>query len=99
MGTLMATIMGTMAADGHSVHLDEMMVSLGIDLDAEALPRLNLRYPTAFHRCEACPSKTACREWLDRVAGSASFAPRFCSNADILFELQCDQPGSRCVES
>jgi hypothetical protein len=22
-------------------------------------------------------------------------APRFCVNADILFELQCDQPGPR----
>ncbi len=91
--------METIATYQHSVHLNEMMASLGIELGADALPRLNLRYPTAFHRCEACPSKTACRQWLDRASGQASFAPRFCGNADILFELQCDQPGARCVKS
>ncbi len=95
--------MDTTATHERSVYLNEMMASLGIgfgiELGAEALPRLNLRYPTAFHRCEACPSKTACREWLDRASGSASFAPRFCGNADILFELQCDQPGARRVRA
>ncbi len=91
--------MATMATHAHAIYLDEMMASLGIDLDAEALPRLNLRYSTAFHRCEACPSKNACREWLDRASAHASFAPRFCGNADILFELQCDQPGARHIKS
>lgn len=93
--------METMATHEHSVFLDEMMAKLGIglgtELGAEALPRVTLRYPTAFHRCEACPSKSACRQWLDRASGAASFAPRFCGNADILFELQCDQPGARRV--
>jgi hypothetical protein len=93
-----ANNMNKMATHEHSVYLNEMMASLGIDLDAEALPRLNLRYSTAFHHCEACPSKEACRQWLDRASGWASFAPRFCGNADILFELQCDQPGARRVK-
>jgi hypothetical protein len=26
-----------------------------------------------------------------------NFAPDFCMNADILFDLQCDQPGPRRV--
>ena len=85
--------METMAAGGDSIPLNAMMARLGIDFGAEILPRLGLRYPTAFHRCEDCVFKKACREWLDRAA-PANFAPPFCANADILFELQCDQPGA-----
>jgi Family of unknown function (DUF6455) len=87
----MEAIMARMA--GRAIPLDEMMVRLGIELGAETLPRLGLRYPTAFHRCEDCAFKSACREWLT-FGAPASFAPPFCANADILFELQCDQPGA-----
>jgi hypothetical protein len=68
-----------------------MMRRLGI-VPGGALPRLSLAYVTAFHRCEACPSKQACRNWLDHMPASVVFAPHFCPNADIFFELQVDQP-------
>lgn len=48
-------------------------------------------------RCEACRSKKACRDWLDYAPAMVNFAPCFCMNAYILFELQCDQPGPRRV--
>jgi hypothetical protein len=75
----------------------EMMARLGIDADAGVLPRLSLRYLTVFQRCEVCRSKTACRDWLDYVPAMVNFAPCFCINADLLFELQNDQPGPRRV--
>ena len=78
----------------NSVLLHAMMARLGIDLGPDDLARLELRYPTAFRRCEACAAKGACLQWVDRAAAT-SFAPRFCVNADILFELQCDQSGPR----
>ena len=73
-------------------HIVEMMQRLGIEPGGGAVSQLCLSYATAFHRCEACSSKPACREWLDSAPRPATFAPRFCPNADILFELQVDQP-------
>jgi hypothetical protein len=70
-----------------------MMERLGIEPGGGVVPRLSLTYATALHRCEPCRSKQACREWLDGMPGSAAFAPGFCPNGDILFELQVDQPG------
>ena len=87
--------MSPLATRENSVLLHEMMASLGIDLDPGALPRLELQYPTAFRRCQACAAKAICRGWLDHAATATSVAPHFCVNADILFELQCDQPGPR----
>lgn len=80
---------------GHAGHVDEMMARLGIELGGGILPRLSLRYETAFRRCKACPFSESCRQWLDQAPALVPFAPRFCVNADILFELQCDQPGPR----
>jgi len=77
----------------HSIHLYEMMEKLGIDPNSGILPRLGLRYATALHRCEDCLCKKICREWLDHTPRSVRFAPHFCPDADILFELQFDQPG------
>jgi hypothetical protein len=74
------------------VYVIEMMERLGIDPGGGVIPQLSLSYATALHRCEACPSKQGCREWLDRMPQSTTFAPRFCPNADILFELQVNQP-------
>lgn len=71
----------------------EMMERLGIEAGAGVVPRLSLSYTTAFHRCKRCSSKQACRDWLSRMPASAAFAPHFCPNADIFFELQVDQPG------
>jgi hypothetical protein len=80
------------AREPHPTYIREMMERLGIEPSGGVVPRLALSYATAFHRCEACKSKQACRDWLDSLPGSAEFAPRFCSNADILFELQVNQP-------
>jgi hypothetical protein len=72
----------------------EMMERLGIEPGAGVVPRLSLSYAIALHRCEACPSKQACRNWLDGMPTSVAFAPCFCPNADIFFELQVDQPSA-----
>jgi Family of unknown function (DUF6455) len=81
----------------YSTHVYHMMARLGIDPAAGALPRLSLRYATALRRCEDCLSKKACQDWLDYAPAQVNFAPDFCINADILFELQCDQAGPRLV--
>ena len=69
-----------------------MVERLGIEPAGGVVPRLSLSYATAFHRCEVCSYKPACREWFDSMLRSVTFAPRFCSNADTLFELQVSQP-------
>jgi hypothetical protein len=76
------------------IYICEMMEHLGIEPGGGVAPSLGLSYTTAFHRCETCPSKQACRDWLDRMPASVAFAPRFCRNADIFFELQVDQPSA-----
>jgi hypothetical protein len=75
------------------IYLCEMMQRLGIEPGGGVVPRLSLSYATALHRCEACRSTQAWREWLDNMPASVAFAPRFCANSDILFELRADQPG------
>ena len=87
--------MATAATQEHRpILLYEMMTRLGIEPSGSVLPRFSLRYATAIQRCEACPYKKACRAWLDHRPASVSLAPHFCPDADILFELQFDQPGS-----
>jgi hypothetical protein len=76
------------------IYMREMMERLGIEPGGGAVPSLSLSYATAFHRCEACLSKQACRDWLDRAPASVAFAPSFCPCADILFELLVDQPST-----
>lgn len=87
--------MSMLAADAHTLHIYEMMARLGIEPGAGVLPRLSLRYATALRRCDACPFQEACQVWLDHAPAAVNFAPCFCENADILFELQFDQPGPR----
>lgn len=77
----------------HTTHVFEMMQRLGIETGAGVVPRLGLSYSTALHRCETCGCKQPCRDWLDSMPQAVAFAPRFCPNADILFELQVDEPG------
>jgi len=79
--------------------LFEMMERLGIDPGGGAVSALGLSYATALHRCEACPSKQTCRDWLDTMPRSVANAPSFCPNADILCELQVDQPISNRTRS
>jgi hypothetical protein len=79
---------------GHrETHIWDMMVRLGIEPGASVVATLGLRYAAAFHLCEACTCKDACREWLARAPTEVNFAPRFCPGADVLFELLFDQPG------
>ena len=79
--------------EGQTTCILEMMERLGIEPGGGAVPRLGLSYTTAFHRCEACASKPACRDWIDTGPASVMVAPRFCPNADIFFELQVASPG------
>jgi Family of unknown function (DUF6455) len=83
----------------HPNQMGRMMRRLGIEPGAGIVPQLSLSYIAAFHRCEACPSKQACRDWLDSAPASVSLAPHFCPNADIFFELQVCQPGAWIDES
>ena len=83
----------TALAHEHPRQIYEMMARLGIDPAAGILPRLSLRFATASQICEGCQSKKACQDWLDYAPAEVNFAPWFCMNADILFELQYDQPG------
>jgi Family of unknown function (DUF6455) len=76
----------------------EMMERLGIEVGGGILPRHSLTYATAFHRCEQCQTPDACREWLKTAPEALNFAPKFCPNGDILFELQFDLPGARTPE-
>jgi Family of unknown function (DUF6455) len=71
----------------------EMLDRLGVERGGGVVPRLSLSYATAFRRCESCLYKQACRAWLDGSRGPALFAPDYCPNADIFFELQINQPG------
>jgi len=73
-------------------YLKEMMQRLGIDPASGVLPQFSLSYMTALHRCQACSAKESCHHWLDSTPMSVRFAPQFCPNADILFELQVDKP-------
>jgi Family of unknown function (DUF6455) len=84
-------------APEYSTHIYEMMARLGIEPSAGVLPQLSLRYLAALHRCETCQSKTACRDWLDYAPAMLNFAPDFCMNADILFDLQSEQAGPRRI--
>jgi Family of unknown function (DUF6455) len=72
-------------------NLREMMRRLDIDPAGAVLPQMCLSYFTAQHRCESCVCKQACSDWLNEAPASASAPPRFCPNADILFELQFDR--------
>lgn len=78
-----------------SMQVYDMMARLGIDPGGGVVPLLSMRYATALRQCENCQSKTSCQNWLDCAASMVNFAPGFCANADILFELQYDQPGPR----
>lgn len=80
-------------ADYQPSHIREMMERLGVDPATGVLAYSELTFLTALHRCRNCPSKAECRTWLDTMPMSVAFAPTFCPNADLFFELQVDQPG------
>ena len=72
----------------HPIQVFEMMARLGIEPGSSVTPRLILTYATAVHRCEVCSYHETCRYWLDHAPASIGSAPRFCPDAEILFELQ-----------
>lgn len=74
-------------------YLPEMMKRLGIDPAVRVIAHSELTLLTAVHECRDCKSKSECRDWLDEAPISFAFAPGFCPNKDLLFELQFDQPG------
>jgi len=80
------------AHERRTSRIAEMMNCLRIDPDRSVGPRLSVGYETAFQRCKVCEFKKACRNWLDACSAPAMCAPRFCPNADILFELSVESP-------
>lgn len=74
-------------------YLPEMMKRLGIDPAVRVIAQSELTMLTAVHQCRDCRSKSECRAWLDEAPMSFAFAPGFCANRDLLFELQFNQPG------
>jgi hypothetical protein len=91
-------VMASLAsAKKQPAYVGKMMERLGIEQGGGIVPRWSLNYATALHRCESCPSKRACRKWLDATPAPTAFAPSFCPNADILFELQFDQLGRQPI--
>ncbi len=80
------------ARERQPIYICEMMERLGIEPGGGMAAHLGLSYTMALHRCEACLSTEACREWLGQMPKLVPLAPRFCPNADIFFELQVDQP-------
>jgi len=75
-----------------STDLCRMMERLGVEPAGGVVARWSLSYAAALHGCQACSSKDACRTWLDSMPMAVNLAPRFCPIADILFEMQIDQP-------
>lgn len=86
-------MLASTAPQTRTIYVSRMMERLGIEPGGSVVPRLSLRYATAYRRCRSCPSTRVCRQWLEQAPISANLPPRFCPNADILFELQFDQPG------
>ncbi len=82
--------MPVFARETETAYACRMMEALGIEPGGSVIPRLSLLYSAVFRRCQSCPSKKLCGEWLDLDA-PASLPPRFCPNSDALFELRYRQ--------
>ena len=80
------------ARKSHSTHLYEALARLGIEPGIGVLPRWSLSYAAAARQCMSCVAKKKCRDWLDARAAAGGFAPRFCPNADIFFEMRSERP-------
>ncbi|MBS0533723.1 MAG: hypothetical protein JSR72_06665 [Proteobacteria bacterium] len=75
-------------------YLFEMMQGLGIDPSRRTIAQSELTLVTALQQCRNCRSKEQCRAWLDQAPMSFAFAPGFCPNKDLLFDMQFDQGGT-----
>jgi len=74
-------------------YLPEMMRRLGVDPACRVIAHSELTFLTAAHQCRGCDAQERCRAWLDDAPMSFAFAPGFCPNKDLLFEMQFDQAG------
>lgn len=73
--------MASTSTDGQSARIFEMMERLGIEPDGAVVPRLSLRYATAFRGCHSCPSTRICREWLEQTpTRTTQFASKLSRN-------------------
>ncbi len=70
---------------------DKMMERLGIDPGYILAPRLGLAFSCALRTCRSCTACEECAEWLARDPEAVFSPPKFCPNADLLWEFLCDR--------
>jgi Family of unknown function (DUF6455) len=68
-------------------HVDNMMERLGIDPGCCVTPRFGLRFLCALRTCSSCPAPDTCTAWLAEGPRPGIGPPKFCPNADLLWEL------------
>ena len=71
-------------------NIDNMMERLGIDAGFRVVPRFGLLITSALRNCRCCGARETCAAWLARDQETRFGAPKFCPNADLLWELLCD---------
>jgi hypothetical protein len=74
-----------------ALYLFELMQRIGVDPSRRSIAQSELTFLTALNQCRNCKSNEQCRAWLDQAPMSFAFAPGFCPNKDLLFEMQFDQ--------
>ena len=72
---------------GAAVNIGRMMERLGIDPAYGVLPRYGVIFSSAWRTCRRCAASAECTKWLAETRASAVGPPRFCPNADLLWEL------------
>ena len=94
----MAIMVSPALPECHRTYICEMMECLGYRAGRRCRAASKLKLHDRVPPVRSLPSKQACRTWLDELPQLVTFAPRFCPNGDILFELQVNQPSlNRCV--
>ena len=81
---------------GAAVNIGRMMERLGIDPAYGVLPRYGVIFSSAWRTCRRCAGSAECTKWLAETRASAVGPPRFCPNADLLWELLCDPAVGHC---
>lgn len=74
----------------HAALLDEMAITLGIDLQKAAI-RGDLQIDDisqAVLRCTGCADPLNCTKWMQDHAEGATATPDYCSNATLLQQLR-----------
>jgi len=81
---------------GAAVNIGRMMERLGIDPAYGVLPSYGVIFSSAWRTCRRCAASAECTKWLAETRASAVGPPRFCPNADLLWELLCDPAVGHC---